>query len=265
MKDEPKKIKKPKVIFTVYDEKNAPYAEMMKKSLRKFHSEEEVPLYEVRGKELEALLKQDPLFFYRQKPVIAEKLIKEYELVIGMDCDQIVTGDLSYLWNTRDYDVAAVLNYNKNDAEEFGMVGGWGINPIEYVNCGLVAMRNEKFIHDWKVWCFSNQFDRLPYKEQDGLNIMIYHGNWNVRILEHGDGPAKMYGCWGLFGKSDWHRTIVKDGKLIIPKGEGEPALPPRDMELKILHWAGGQGSTKMKYKTRFSEEVIKYLDNLTE
>lgn len=256
--------KKPVVIFTCYDEKNAPYAELFKKSLRKFHSEEELPLYEVKGEELQALLKQDPMFFYRQKPIIAEKLIKEYELVIGMDCDQLVLGKLNYLWETKDYDVATVINWNRVDPETYGLVAGWGILPTEYFNCGLVAMRSEKFVHEWKTLCFTPQFDRMPMKEQDLLNALCYFGNFNVRCLDHGDGPAGMSAWWGLISKGEYTRAVLKNKEIIVPKGEGPTPFPAQDMTLKVIHWAEGQASpNKMNYRTRFSEEIVEYIDTL--
>lgn len=256
--------KKPAVMFTCYDEKNAPHAEMFKKSLRKFHSEEELPLYEVQGEELQALLKQDPHFFYRQKPVIAERLIKEYECVIGMDCDQLVLGDLSYIWKTTDYDVATVMNFNRADAEVYPLVGGWGILPIEYFNCGLVVMRSEKFVKDWKGLCFSPQFERMQYREQDLLNAICYFGNYNVRCLDHGDGLADMNAWWGMVSKGEWTRAILKNKKIIVPKGEGDTPFPVRDMELKVLHWGGGTGSVeKMNYRTRFNDEIVEFIDGL--
>lgn len=256
--------KKPKIMFTSYDEKNRPYAEMFKKSLRKFHSEEELPLYEVQGEELEVYLKQDPNFFYRQKSIIAEKLIKEYELVIGMDCDQLVVGKLNYIWETKDYDVFTVINYNRADAQEYPLVGGWGIVPVEYFNCGLIAMRSEKFIKDWRAQCFTPQFDRMQYKEQDLLNAICYFGNYNVRCGDHGDGPANMHAWWGLLSKGEWSRAILKEDKIIIPKGLGDTPFPPEDTELKVLHWGGGTGSVeKMNYRTRFNEEIVEFLDKL--
>lgn len=257
--------KKPVVLFTCYDEKNAPYAEMMKKSLRKFHTKEELPLYEVKGMELQALLKQDPMFFYRQKPVIAEKLSKEYELVIGIDADSIITGDLTYIWNTKDYDVGTVINWNRVDPEQYGLVAGWGILPIEYFNCGLVAMRSPEFIKQWKTLCFSPQFDRMQYKEQDLLNALCYFGNFNVRCFDHGDGPAKMQAWWGLVGKGEYTRAKLIKNEIVIPQGEGPTPFPVQDTTIKVIHFAGGQDTQKANYRTMFNEEIVAYLDKLIE
>lgn len=256
--------KKPVIAFICYDEKNAPLAEKFKKSLRKFHSEEELPLYEVKGEELQSYLKADPAFFYRQKPIVAEKLIKEYDLVIGMDCDQIATGDLSYIWKTKDYDVGTVLNWNRVDPEQYGLVAGWGILPIDYFNCGLVAMRSEAFIKNWVNVCLSPLFDRLQFREQDILNGVCYFGNYNVRCFDHGDGVAKMASWWGLIGKGEYSRAKMVNKEIIIPKGEGETPFPTQDTSIKLIHFAGGQDNPqKGNYRTMFPEEVVDYLDTL--
>lgn len=259
---EPVKTKKPVIIFSIADERNKPYAKMLENSLRKFHPD--IPFHLVEGEELEAYLKMDPSFYYRATPIVAEKFINDYDLVIKMDADSIIVDDISYIWKTQDYDMAGVLNYNREDAEEYGLVGGWGILPIEYVNCGLVALRNEKFIHDWKVWCTTPQFDRLQYKEQDGLNGMIYFGNWNIRILDHLDPLGGNNGWWGLISKGEWTKTILKDKKIIALKGDGSTPFPPKDVELKVLHWGGGQQSPdKMNYRKKFTQDIIERLDYL--
>ena len=259
-----KQIKKPVIVFTAYDEANAKFGENLRKSLRKFHSEEELPLYEVTGDELKTYVADDPLFFYRQKPIIAEKLLKEYEVVIGLDADQIILGDISYIWKTKDYDVAGVLNFNRVDAEKFGALQGWGIHPMEYLNCGLVAMRSEKFVHDWLVWCFSPQFDRLQYKEQDGLNALVYHGNWNVRVLDHMDKQGGNESWWGLIAKADYPRAILKNKEVFIPKGEGETPFPPQDVSLKVIHFGEGNSNPqKGNYRMLFNQDVIDFIDNL--
>lgn len=257
-------MKKPAVAFTVCDENNEKYARMLENSLRKFHSSEELPLHIVKGKELRGYLKDDPQFFYRQKPILGEKYLKEYDLVLGLDCDQIVCGKLDYILKTSDYDVGCVLNYNRIDPKTYGLIQGWGIQPIEYVNCGLVAMRSEKFVHEWKVWCFSPQFERMQYREQDGLNIKVYHGNWNCRIFDHGDGIARMHSWWGLISKGEWLKAKMRGEEIIVPKGEGNTPFPPIDMSIKIIHFGEGNNiPNKMNYRTKFSEEVSKRLDYL--
>ena len=252
---------KPVLFFTIADERNLPYAKTLEKSFQYFHAD--VPFAIVQGEELTGYTKDDPMFFYRATPILGAKYLKEYELVVKMDADSLVLGDLSYIWNTKDYDVGTVINWNRVDPAMYGYVQGWGIAPPEYMNCGLVAMRNSDFVKQWKNLCFTPQFDRLQYKEQDLLNIMVYYGNWNVRCFDHGDGIAKMNAWWGLISKGEWRRAEVENGKIFVPKGLGDTPFPPNDMELKVIHVAGGNQANKMNYHTFFPEKVAKRIDEI--
>jgi hypothetical protein len=255
-------MKKPILAFSIADEKNKPFAIMMENSLRKFHPDIDYHLIE--GDELKDYLKLDPHFFYRATPIIAERYIKDYDLVLKLDADQIITGDLSYIFNTKDYDVGTVLNWNRIDPQQYGYVQGWGILPPEYVNCGLVAMRSERFVHHWKVLCETEQFNRLQYKEQDLLNILVFYGNYNVRCFDLGDKPANYFSWHGLVSKGEWNRAIFKNNEIIVPKGEGERPFPDKDITLKVLHWGGGNNNPeKMQYRTRFNEDIVTRLDYL--
>lgn len=251
-------MKKPVFVFTIADDNNLKLAKNLENSFKKFHPD--VPFHVVQGDELKEYL-EDPNFFYRATPIVAEKYIQDYELVLKIDADSIITGDLTYVFETKDYDVGTVINWNRVDPKLYGLVQGWGIAPPEYMNCGFVAMRSEQFIKHWKNICFSPQFERLQYREQDLLNILIYYGNYNVRCFDHGDGPANMHAWWGLIAKGEWIRAELRGDEIIIPKGEDN--FPNRDMELKVIHFAGGNSGVKGNYKTMFSDEVVERLDYL--
>jgi len=254
-------MKKPVLFITIADDNNLKYARASENSFKKFHSD--IPFHIVMGKELKEYVSKDNMFFYRATPILGEKYLDEYELVVKIDADSIICGDLSYIWNTKDYDIGTVINWNRVDPQKYGFVQGWGIAPVEYMNCGLVAMRNPKFAHEWKNLCFTPQFDRLQYKEQDLLNVMIYFGNWNCRCFDHGDGPAKMNAWWGLIVKGELGRAVVKEEEIIIPKGLGETPFPPVDMTVKIIHFGGGNIANKTNYKIMVNEDVSKRLDYL--
>ena len=53
------------------------------------------------------------------------------------------------------------------------------------------------------------------------------------------------------------------NNEIIVPKGEGNKPFPPKDVVLKVIHWAGGKDGQKMAYRTAFKEDVIKRLDEL--
>lgn len=274
----PTTTKQPYVVFTVADQQNFPYALTMLKSLYHFHKDWPVILYtnETDPTKLKALPKtvtvedltpylEDPFFFYRATPILAEPLLATYELVIKLDADQLILGDLSYIVETKDYDIGTVLNANRFDPQYFGWVelSRIGIMPIEYFNCGLVAMRSQKFVHTWLVDCFSPQFDRMQYKEQDILNILCYFANYNIRCFDHGDG-VKKYNAWhGLIAKGETPTAVLRGKEIVIPKGKGDTPYPPVDMSLKILHLGGGNGAPKDNWASHFSPEVMTRIEEI--
>lgn len=265
-------MKKPVLIFTTADQNNFPYAVLMLNSLTKFHKPPEVDIIlftnETRKEQLARLPKgvevkdvtpflDDPAFWYRQKPILAEQFMDDYEVVLGMDADQLVVGSLDYIFTTKDYDIGTVINGNRVDPQFYGVVQFQGVHPMEYFNCGLVAMRSKKFVHDWKVLCYTPQFDRSQYREQDLLNAMCYYGNWNVRCFDYGDGPAKYFAWHGLIAKGELPRAILKGTDIVIPKGEGDSPFPPTDITLKVIHTGGGNMPNKLAYQGWFSDQKI--------
>jgi hypothetical protein len=267
--------KLPIVVYTIADTNNFPYAVTMLKSFRHFH-DWPVILYtnEKDAEKLKTLPKditvvdltpylQDQMFFYRATPILSEPLLDQYECVLKLDADQLILGDLSYIKDTTDYDVGVVINWNRQDEKNYPLVQGWGIFPAEYFNCGLVALRSKKFAHDWLVWCHTPQFDRLQYKEQDGLNGMIYFGNWNCRCFDHPD-PVKKYSAWhGIIGKGEWVRSVMKGKDVVVPQGLGSTPFPPTDIVIKVAHIGGGGGEKKDNWSIYFPTEVMKYINTL--
>ena len=93
-----------KVAFCPADNNHLEEFKKLETSLRKFHTPEELPLLRFDN------TTSDPHFFYRATPILARELLKEYDLVIKLDSDQIICGELSYLWQEDDFDVGVVMN-----------------------------------------------------------------------------------------------------------------------------------------------------------
>lgn len=267
------KQKKPVAIYCIADKNNLSYAKTMIKSLRYFHKDWPVILItdetekdnipeKVIVKDLKPYL-ADQAFFYRATPILAESLLDEYELVIKIDADSLILGDLSILLETKDFDVATVINWNRFDEKYYPLVSGWGIFPAEYFNCGFVAIRSKQFAHDWRMVCYTPQFDRLQFREQDLLNALCYFGNYNVRNLDLGDKRLDLNSWWGIIGKGEWNRSIVRDGKIIVPKGLGDTPFPPTDMEIKVAHLGGGNGASKDNWGAFFSDAAMKRIQEI--
>lgn len=243
-----------KVAFVIADQKNMKFLENMKKSLRKFHTEEELPLIEITGKDLDERLARDPSFFYRATPVIAKELMDEgYECVIKIDADSLITASISEAWEG-EFDAKLVLNSNPREFKVFQYTV-FDINPItEYVNCGFVVVKSKEFVEHWLKLCFSPHFNNYQMREQDLLNIVVHYGNYNVDLLDNGEG------LWGLSSKGYWQDVIVKDDKLVLPAQTDWFAI---DKTIRVIHWAGANDPSKGNYRIKFQPEVVKYIDRL--
>lgn len=233
-------------------------------SLHKFHPDLEVRRFDNPNP-------QDQAFWYRSKPIIAKQLMEEgFDLVIAADCDQIVTGDLSELWNLAgDWDVAVVQNSNPKNLQEHQDATGQiltvlDINPLHYVNAGLVVMRSKEFVDHWYDLCMSYHFNAFQFREQDLLNILVHYGNYKVKFL---DASVKWYGliskgheaavCYGIAPGKDHTSEEV----LFLPKNDIWPTDETK--QICMIHFAGGNDPSKGNYRIRFSQPVVKYLDQL--
>ena len=253
-------MKNKQVAFTIADRSNEKYLKMFVNSLRKWHTEEELPLVVIDQARIDKELRKDPAFFYRSAPKIARELFKNYDLVLKFDCDQLITGKLDHiLYKWDDYEVGTVLNINRVDPPIYGFVNFGTIAPNEYYNNGLVALRSERFIENWWKLCNSVHFDRMPMREQGFLNVLCHYGDYKVRCFDRFD-PLHRISTWnGLIAKGEGLRMKIVDNELILPKGENN--YPDMDVVVKAYHWAGGANPNKMNYRTEFNEDVIKWLD----
>ena len=238
--------------FTVADENNLKFAQMMDHSLKKFHPD--IPLMVYGPKELAEI--PNPQKFYMMTPLVGRLLLKEFEVVVKLDCDQVITGSLDHILNDDTYDIGVVLNSNPREVKKW-VVQVWNIGPLAYYNCGFVAMRSQKFVDHWWKLCMSPHFAAYMYKEQDLLNILCHYGDYNVRCFDYSD---KFH---GLASSSYWNHIELRDGKLYLPpQPEG---YPDKEKEILALHFAGGQqnNANKMKFDGQFTPEVAKFLKGL--
>ncbi len=230
---------------------------MLINSIRKFHSEEELPIIVYGQEQLEKI--SDPNKFYKATPLFGRELIDDYDLVLKLDSDQIITGPLNHILDIDDYDVGTVLNINRIDPTMYGLVSCFNISPQIYYNCGLVAMRSKRFVDHWFRLCMSDFFNSLQYREQDLLNILCYYGDYKVRCFDRYDPVYKSNRWNGLIAKGEGLKMVLRESKLILPRGKD--SYPDRDVTVCAYHWAGGKNEKKMNYQTSFNEDVIAYFD----
>ena len=213
-------------------------------SLRKFHSEEELPFIRVNNP-----IPKDTNWFYRATPILGEQFLKEYEIVVKIDCDSIVFGDISHIWNI-DADIGVVLNDFKYTIDV------WDIGPrfgTPYFNNGLVVLKNKEFVNHWLRLCMSPHFDRYQFREQDLLNVLCSdYFDYKVICLDASD---KIH---GEYAKSLWPQAKLVEGKVIISSPTGG-----EDKQLMIVHFGGGNDPSKGNYRIRFQKPVVEFIDGL--
>lgn len=256
-------MKKPIVVFTIVsDERNLGYFKKMTNSLRKFHSEEELPLITYGPDILKALTDENPLNNRRFYGLITRNLTKEYDTVLHLDADQIITGSLDRLIKMKDYDAAAPYNLNRVDPKRYEMVKVWDVAPKDYFNVGTFLVKSQEFAEHWWSLCNSYHINNYKYAEQDFFNIVAHFGNYKIVRLDEWD-PVANYGAfYGLISKGEGLRMKVVNNELILPKADD--GYPLHDTVIKIIHFAGGDNpADKFNYKIFYNDEVNKFLDNL--
>ena len=216
------------------DNNNLKYFKMLESSLRKFHTEEELPLVRIDN------TTGSPVFWYRATPIIGAQFLEEYETVIKLDADQIILGSLSEIINDTDkYDVGVVLN------DPSYVIQLWDIAP--YFNAGFVVMKSKEFVAHWLRLCNTVHFDRYQFREQDLLNILCsdYH-NYNVKCF---DTLAKVY---GEAAKPRWAECTLDGDKVMMGH-----------TQLMVYHSGGGNTPDKMNYRIKFMPEVVNRIEEL--
>lgn len=235
--------------LTIYDQAHGAQAHMLRNSLKHFHPD--IPLIEITDKELEGLPRPD--IFYKAAPYFANKYIDQYKTIVKIDIDSLIVGSLQELIDDPLYDVGVVYNFNRMDAQKYGLIKVWDVPPQSYINNGLVVLRSKEFINHWLALCNKPNFVNYPMREQDLLNILCFYGNYRVKLLD--EGPN----WYGISAKADWNTAIMKDKDIVIPKSE----FVSVDKVLRVIHFGGGEFGTKMNYGAYFSQEVQDYITSL--
>lgn len=249
-----------RIFWSIADNNNIKYFEMMKNSFKKFNPNEELILFDQNA----VMATGDKDIFYRATPYFTKRLMEQgYDEVCKLDADQIITSNLDHIFEG-DFDLAGVFNSNPRE-DKVNPIRLWDINPFSYLNCGFVVMRSKEFVDHWLNLCMSDHFGNYQYREQDLLNIMVFYGNYKIKFLDQG---SKWH---GLISKSYWSQIIkgIAEGKnhiaeeiLLLPKNEEWPIDETK--QIVCLHWAGGNQPNKMTdLNIRFSPEVAKYLQEL--
>ena len=194
-------------------------------------------------------------------PILCSPLAEEYDLVVHLDADSIVTGTLDDIL-AADFDIAGVRNNNdKGLAGATGSTFGNHIKGIDarwqYLNAGLIASTSKAF---WAEFLYNNEHyaNNTSFGEQDVWNDIFWSRKYLAKLLDDKDAKVH-YGISsqcvepGQRVEQSWADMYLKDDKLYF-----------RDKVVKVMHNAGGFGLPKLQYQTWVKPDVKEFLDEIT-
>jgi hypothetical protein len=194
-------------------------------------------------------------------PFLGEILSNDFDLVIHIDADSIVTNKLTELIES-DYDFASVRNNN-----DFGWAGmlrpgfsrvnkltGKNIEVLDYLNAGLHASRSKEFWLDWQKGNVKYAKDCL-LGDQDVMNDVFYSGKYKTLVMDPTDKPY-YYGVansWGIDSHYEsWKQMYIKEDELYL-----------FNKKVNVLHAASGEvDHNKFNFTEMFRSEVTHWIGN---
>lgn len=216
-----------KVVFTAVEDRLY-YPEgthIFVNSFKRFHPD--IDLVVFRQDVVDKLFKEKGINWYQAKPYFAELLMHDYDLVVNMDADHVVTGRMTEVFDNVDYDVAMPWNFNDYENAAFE-----NITEEMYLQAGMVASTNKEF---WMKWQEKNKIAmQYPRKENDTVNLLIYNDmpELKLKIL---DKEKDYYGCKALGREPLFY---IEDDKLMC-----------KQEQVLAYHFARGGVFPKLDFK----------------
>lgn len=210
-------------------------------SFKKFHPD--IDLIVFRQDQIDKTFFLKGINFYQAKPTFAKLLTKDYDRIINIDSDTIITGRLDEVLDT-DWEVGGVWNFNLYENSYFD-----NIKATDYVQAGMVGATNPLF---WDIWEKANK-EAMKYvrQENDVLNKVWYEDpqvSQMKRLIW--DREKNYLGCKAL-GMED--QMYVEDDKLML-----------NGQQVKSYHWARGGKMPKMQFDNGwFRPEVTNFLNKI--
>lgn len=215
---------------------------------------------------------------------------EDYDMVIHLDADSIVTGPLNELFESES-DVIGVRNnnsFNKSGShngitishlEPFG--DGSPLPVQDFINAGLVGVNRKEFWYDWLN--LNKESERIKREvnpcahgigdENDTLNQLFHWKKYNSQIIDP-IGSNISYGLCNMWGNDpnnhwkSWDQIYVKDDRLYIDDPvTGDP------MWIKVMHRAGGGLGNELNKRyggfhnwleSVVSNETLEYIKKIT-
>ena len=232
-----------KVCFAPVDDKHYYLmgTPVMINSFKRFHPD--IDLCLIRQNTVDKLFKEKGIDWYNATPYFAELLFDDYDLVVKMDVDHVITGRMTEIFDNVDYDVAGPWNFNdyENSSVE-------NITERMYIQGGMIASTKKEF---WLTWQEMNR-DARKYRcrENDVMNLIIYNVMSEELKLKIVDKDKDYYGCKSLNRE---HEFYIDNNRLMC---RGEQVL--------AYHNAKGGAYPKLDFDNMpFTPEVKKWLKQI--
>lgn len=234
------------VVYTIVDDNYYIPAGAPKfiNSFKKFHPD--IDLFVFRQDMIDSVFKKHGCNFFTAKPYFGRILAPHYDLVVNMDCDQVVMGRMDAVLE-QDYDFGAPTNLNDYENRHFTSIdGNTTVTDDMFLQAGLVASRKMEFWDYWVDW--NKEAHKYLCAENDTLNLMAYSDDrvkdWKLNIF---DQDKDYYGCKSLGREKE---CVLDDGVKL--RGE----------KVVVYHNAKGRSFPKLDYPSLgFTPEVCGYLD----
>lgn len=212
-------------------------------SFKRFHPDIDLVVY--RDDVIKRVFAEKKIDFYNAKPTFAKLLMNDYDLVVNIDADTVITHRLDPVL-TGDYEVGSAWNYNAYENASFE-----NITERMYLQAGLVASTRKDF---WEEWERAN-VDSRKYvrRENDILNKVVYgegtEPKYKLKIFD------KDYGYIGCKALDLEDRFYVKDDLLMC-----------NNELVYAYHWAKGGYMPKLDFgRLPFSWEVQQFLNKVSD
>jgi hypothetical protein len=215
--------------------------------------------------------------------------VEDYDMVVHIDGDCVVTGPLTELFESEE-DLIGVRNNNSlNKASSHRGItiahlppfGDGTLIPVQnFINAGLIASNNKQFWYDW------HELNREAYRiktevnscyhglgdEQDTLNQIFHSSRYTSKVID-AIGTGLSYGLCNTWGEEthwdSWNQLYVDNDCLYLD----DPVDGAR-MKVKVLHQAGGSlagelnrkhGTFRNWLKQTLKGDVLNYVNKVSE
>lgn len=184
--------------------------------------------------------------YYR---ILIPTILKKYKKVIYLDCDMVVLGDISELYQT---DLSGYVLGGVNDImhkmSKENVLNNLKLDPEKYINSGMLVINTAEFLKNKiKEKCFDilkTSTIKFRYPDQDIINLAC---QGKIKYLDP---------CWNYI----WHYnfpTFNQSPKLRLSE-EDQKAYIQKTKNIKILHYTSNVKPWS-NFNTKFSNYFFKY------